>query len=77
MIFRSYSKPFSGSFGGYINASTDFATVTFSKPYQAVPAVVGSDGLVVTNVTTGGFTMQYTQAVPANTNRDFAIVVGV
>jgi hypothetical protein len=60
-----------------INAGTDFATVTFSKPYQAVPAVVGSDGAVVTNVTTGGFTIQYTQAMAANTTRDFAIVVGV
>jgi hypothetical protein len=34
-------------------------------------------GLVVTNVTTGGFTIQYTQAMAANTTRDFAIVVGV
>jgi hypothetical protein len=60
-----------------INASTELATVTFSKPYQSVPAVVGSDGLVVTNVTTSGFSIQYTQAMLASQSRDFAIMVGV
>ena len=60
-----------------VNASTELATVTFSKPYPSVPAVVGSDRLVVTNVTTGSFSMQWGQALGAGQVRDFAIVVGV
>ena len=62
---------------GQIGASTDVATVTFSKPYPAVPAVVGSDGLSAVNVTTTSFTIQLSNAINAGFSRDFAIVVGV
>ena len=62
---------------GSIGASTDVATVTFSKSYPAVPAVVGSDGLSAINVTTGGFTIQLSNAINPGLSRDFSIVVGV
>jgi hypothetical protein len=62
---------------GSIGASTDVATVTFSKPYPSVPAVVGSDGLSAINVTTSGFTIQLSNAINPGLSRDFSIVVGV
>lgn len=62
---------------GSIGASTDVATVTFSKSYPAVPAVVGSDGLSAINVSTTGFTIQLSNAINPGLSRDFSIVVGV
>jgi hypothetical protein len=62
---------------GSIGASTDVATVTFSKSYPAVPAVVGSDGLSAINVTTTGFTIQLSNAINPGLSREFSIVVGV
>jgi hypothetical protein len=62
---------------GNINASTDVAVVTFSKPYNSSPAVVGSNGLQAINVTTNGFTIQLTNAIGIGDSRDFSILVGV
>jgi hypothetical protein len=62
---------------GSIGASTDVATVAFSKSYPAVPAVVGSDGLSAINVTTTGFTIQLSNAINPGLSREFSIVVGV
>lgn len=62
---------------GSVGASTDVATVTFSKPYPAVPAVVGSNGLQVVNVSTSGFVIQLSNAIGVGGSGDFSIMVGV
>lgn len=74
---RAMRVRISASSIGNINASTDVAVVTFSKPYNASPAVVGSNGLQAINVTTNGFTIQLTNAIGIGDSRDFSILVGV
>lgn len=72
---RSMRVRISSSSG--IAALTDVATISFSKALPSVPAVVGSDGLIATNVSTQSFTIQLQNAIGASTSREFSIVVGV
>ncbi len=74
---RAMRVRITASGSGLINASTDVATVTFSKAYSAVPAIVGSNGLQAVNVTTQGFSIQLSNAIAPGTSGDFSIVVGV
>jgi len=72
---RSMRVRISSSSG--IAALTDVATISFSKALPSVPAVVGSDGLIATNVSTQSFTIQLQNAIGASTSREFSIMVGV
>ena len=73
---RSMRVRITASAGG-IPAATDVATISFSKAYSSVPAVVGSEGLVATNVSTQSFTIQLQNAIAPSVSREFSIMVGV
>ncbi len=74
---RAMRVRITASNAGSVGASTDVATVTFSKPYASVPAVVGSNGLQAVNVTTSGFVIQLSNAIGVGGSSDFSVVVGV
>jgi len=64
-----------------IGAATDVVTLSFGAEWKdtagvpITPAVIGSQGLFVTNSTSTGFTIQLAQGIPATTFMDFSLMV--